>query len=868
MANEQKTYLVNVKSNLDKYADQAAKAGAEVKRLTAENIKMQGSDKATTAEKEKSLAALKNAQAEYKRLQKLVQLQTQANNSEINSRKQLNAIVTLEQQRLGALANTTTINSKGQRVLTQEYINQVKALSDAKKAVIAYDQAQKDGRSNVGRYAQSIVGLGKNLLQTIGIFTSAAIVVRAFIRWIGNAFKTTFQFEKAMSEVQAILRVTKDDMIELTRQAITLGSATKFTASEVAGLQKEYAKLGFTMQEIIKITPATLDLAAAAGTDLSTAASVAGSTLRQFSLDSSEMTRVVDVMTLSFSTSALDIQKWQDSMKTAGPVAAAVGDTIEDTAAKLAILANRGLDASTSGTSLRNIYLELEKRGLSWSQAMLKVQGSQNKASTALELFGKRGAVAGIILANNTELVKEQTSALLQAEGVSKEMATVMLDNVAGSITKLKSAWEGLILRINDSSGAIKTIIDLLTRMVALSGTLGKKNYEALADIKEINSVTEQMIAYSYIGLGKIGSKLAARLTSYEQTMHVVTALTEKIKEQREWDALVASERARFAAEKKKQDEEEAKRIQEQVDREEKLAEERKKQAKEFADFHKKFLEEQIEAEYQNAKDAEQRGVAEMERLAKNYEERQALREKDYQAELINQQNLLETKQYYHEYEFALKREALEMQYQAEIDNAKKTGADLQIIADKYAAARQDLDEQEVKAKYELYASFAGNLATIFGENTAIGRAAAAAQTAIATYTAAMEAYKSLAGVPVVGPALGIAAAAAATVAGIKNIKKILSTKSGLPGDTGGGAGTRVTPTVITNTVTKQVAPSAYFNQPQLTQPQLNAIGNQNNLTAEDIVNAIKTIPPPIVTVEDINAKIDSSNKIEVRANI
>ena len=156
METEEKKYLVNVESNLDKYAKDAAKAAEEVDKLTIENVKLKGSSTASKEEIEKSNASLRSAKKEYTESKKLVDLQTQANNSNINSRKQLNAIVTLEQRRLGALANTYTINEKGVRVLSQSYIEQVKRLTEAKQAVIEYDKAQKDGRSSVGLYSEAI----------------------------------------------------------------------------------------------------------------------------------------------------------------------------------------------------------------------------------------------------------------------------------------------------------------------------------------------------------------------------------------------------------------------------------------------------------------------------------------------------------------------------------------------------------------------------------------------------------------------------------------------------------------------------------------------------------------------------------------
>lgn len=75
----------------------------------------------------------------------------------------------------------------------------------------------------------------------------------------------------------------------------------------------------------------------------------------------------------------------------------------------------------------------------------------------------------------------------------------------------------------------------------------------------------------------------------------------------------------------------------------------------------------------------------------------------------------------------------------------------------------------------------------LLGEETAAGKATAIASTTISTYQAAMSAYASLAGIPIVGPALGIAAAAAAVAAGAANVKEIVNTKIPYGSDTSGG---------------------------------------------------------------------------------
>lgn len=76
-----------------------------------------------------------------------------------------------------------------------------------------------------------------------------------------------------------------------------------------------------------------------------------------------------------------------------------------------------------------------------------------------------------------------------------------------------------------------------------------------------------------------------------------------------------------------------------------------------------------------------------------------------------------------------------------------------------------------------------------------VGKKAAMAQTVMSTYEGAQKAYTSLAGIPIVGPALGAAAAGAAIVAGGIRLQSIASTTMGggssvNAGATGGGAAT------------------------------------------------------------------------------
>ena len=97
-----------------------------------------------------------------------------------------------------------------------------------------------------------------------------------------------------------------------------------------------------------------------------------------------------------------------------------------------------------------------------------------------------------------------------------------------------------------------------------------------------------------------------------------------------------------------------------------------------------------------------------------------------------------------------------------------------------YAQRRGEISKTEaqqrqanLEASLQGAADIYGQLSDLFGKETEAGKSAAIAQAYINTYLSATKAYQSLAGIPVVGPALGIAAAAVAVATGLKNVKTI-----------------------------------------------------------------------------------------------
>lgn len=258
------------------------------------------------------------------------------------------------------------------------------------------------------------------------------------------AVKTFADFEQSMAKVQAISGATGKDFEALTQKAKDLGISTRFAASEVSELMLNYSKLGFSSDEIQKITGATLDLALATGEDLARSAEIAGATLRAFGLDATEMVHLTDVMANSFSSSALDLDSFAESMKYVAPIAKAAGVSLEETSAMLSLLANNGIKGSQAGTALKKIISEIGASGKPTNQALKELAATGLDLADAQGEVGDRAKAALLILADGSEQIDPLTEAYKTQTNVAKDMAKIMDDTLEGSMMRLKSAAEGL----------------------------------------------------------------------------------------------------------------------------------------------------------------------------------------------------------------------------------------------------------------------------------------------------------------------------------------------------------------------------------------------------------------------------------------
>jgi len=447
----------------------------------------------------KKIADLKKGLKELRAEQK--KQETESKTGQFQSKKNAKAY----KERAAAIKFT----SKQLRELNKDMAGTTKATKAATKATKTATKATKDStKSSNGMAKQFIKGAA-----AIGIVVGA---FRMVSKVVSSVVKTFSDFEFVMAKVNAVSGATDTEFKQLSESAQELGRTSFFTATQVGELQLAFSKLGFTAAEIQDAQKATLDLATSTGTDLARAAQVAGAAVRGFGLEANETQRVVDVMAVSFASSAMDIEKWQTSMTKVAPIAKSSGFSIEDTAAIMSKLADSGIEASIAGTSLRNILLKMQDPTSDLSKsfggtihslddlipAMKKFTSEGGSMADVMEVVDLRQAGAFEQMLSTTDATLELRDALLNANGEGERMALIVGDTLQGAWLKFKSAIEGASIVLlsfvaepfKKMVEGIATFVNNITLLMEGFDSLNEKIVETAKNFQKEQKATEGLI--------------------------------------------------------------------------------------------------------------------------------------------------------------------------------------------------------------------------------------------------------------------------------------------------------------------------------------------------------------------------------------
>jgi TP901 family phage tail tape measure protein len=372
-----------------------------------------------------------------------------------------------------------------------------------------YDRAMAAAKGTAVKSGDSMVASVNKTKKAIGV---AALGMGAAMAAFGvSSVKTGMEFDSSMSQVAATMGYSVDEINDKTSEAgktfdqlrnfaQEMGKNTKFSATESADALNYMALAGYDAEKSMRMLPNVLNLAAAGNIDLAAASDMVTDASSALGLTEAETTKMIDQMAAAASKSNTSVEQLGQAILTVGGTAKVLKGGTTELSTALGILADNGTKGAEGGTALRNVLTSIQGGKFEKTFGELGVQAydAQGNLRSLKDIFLDMGdAMEGMTDEERTDIINktfnardlknvnallgtsaerwdELTGAIDNSTGAAEKMADTQLDNLAGDITLLQSAFEGLKISVSDKlTPVFRGLVQFLTWCIDHASTLG-----------------------------------------------------------------------------------------------------------------------------------------------------------------------------------------------------------------------------------------------------------------------------------------------------------------------------------------------------------------------------------------------------------
>lgn len=313
------------------------------------------------------------------------------------------------------------------------------------------------------------MGTAETKMQSLGSIAAKAAKLAAAAwgavkigQFVSDAVNTYADFDQAMANTAAICGATADDYARLQQAALDMGKATTKTATESAEALGYMSLAGWDVNESIAGLEPILRLSEATQMDLATCSDLVTDSLSALGLQVDDLGEYLDVAAMANNKSNQTAQMLMEAYIAVGGTMKNLHVPIQESAAALGVLANRGIKGSEAGTALNAVINNLTT-GTGQAGKMMDKLG--------ISAFDSNGKFIGLaetirVVDEATKgMTEEQRNAALAALG-GKEHIDALNDLISGLNTTTadgRSEWEALTDDLYNADGALSTMAATVT---------------------------------------------------------------------------------------------------------------------------------------------------------------------------------------------------------------------------------------------------------------------------------------------------------------------------------------------------------------------------------------------------------------------
>ena len=327
----------------------------------------------------------------------------------------------------------------------------------------------KRGIRGLNQFSKALGFTGKSALLTTRAIAGVSLAAAAAGALVLKASKSFAAFDDQMRLIQSTSGATAKQIGQVEAASRRLGRATRLTGAEGAAGFLQMSRAGVAVNDQLGALPEILNLAAAQMSNLEETTKGVLSAMGQFGIATEDAANLTDVFQKAATSANITLESLFQSLKLTGAASRSAGESVEETAAAIAVLGDAGIRSTMAGTNLRGIIgslikpsqqarkelaslglsvadIDVSSIGLEKSFRNLKNAGAD--VNSFFRIFTLRNVSAADVLTRNIDILADLEKQLLTVGPAAEEAAKKVEAGLGGAFRKLDASFQSLSISI------------------------------------------------------------------------------------------------------------------------------------------------------------------------------------------------------------------------------------------------------------------------------------------------------------------------------------------------------------------------------------------------------------------------------------
>lgn len=398
----------------------------------------------------------------------------------------------------------------------------------------------RKSEKDLERYNKQLDKLNKSSSESTGIWsklatriTVAGIAVQAITEsfriltsTLTQSAKEVINFQKNMSLVNTVFRMSKQDINDYSKQVAGLGTKLGKAPSELAMGLYELSQAGIEAKDGMSTLELATKASVAGFTDVQTAVKSGIGMMNAYGLSTKDLNSIYDLQFKIVERGILSYEDLQEALGNTMSSAVQAKVPMNELGGQLAYLTKQGQNSSKASVALARAYESIFSKSDKFKKLGIDVADSNGKLRSTTDILGELAKVmdgytekaqfdimaqlgfseradrAIIAMMGNVQGVRDEIAKVTDNVGSMSSAFEKAQDNISTQWNKLKSdVFEKTTKAILDNEGAIISLIKTLGNLLAIvEGLAGYfKNIGklfAFPELKQLTTAFENITSY------------------------------------------------------------------------------------------------------------------------------------------------------------------------------------------------------------------------------------------------------------------------------------------------------------------------------------------------------------------------------------